>query len=470
MPSRSKLLFVALLIGSAAALPARGAPAATGPTIARLEVSITTTSAWTQVVLSPGRIAAQRVVSVPSDVTFTSLANGWVLNSPAGKLRTVTLRSVFEEPSGEPLIRVTVRKGSAGATIASIRNTSYAPFQAAYVHNQLPKPSSGTPGAYPYTSVVHRTRQEFFGASDPVLTPVDARPLVLAAYYPWFGPGNYDSPKLADRPLDERSTLEYPGVLSMTQQARASGIDGFVVSWAGEEYSGWRFDLALDAAEATSGYVIPYIEMIEAHAPDDTSGKADPLIVLDWISDALQRADSPALLRSGGVPVVFVYSMSKLSPFGWTNVLTELNNRGTPVRLVGDATLTSNYGLVEWGSHIYNPNFLSPSTLAQSNRDTMLDARLLATNDPTGPHLTVATVSPGYDDTNLRGDLNPIVPRGLNGERYAATWDAALAAQPDWVLITSWNEWFEGTSVEPSVEYGDLALQQTAEQAARFAA
>ena len=34
-----------------------------------------------------------------------------------------------------------------------------------------------------------------------------------------------------------------------------------------------------------------------------------------------------------------------------------------------------------------------------------------------------------------------------------------MAAQPDWVLITSWNEWFEGTSVEPSVEYGDLALQ-----------
>jgi hypothetical protein len=113
---------------------------------------------------------------------------------------------------------------------------------------------------------------------------------------------------------------------------------------------------------------------------------------------------------------------------------------------------------------------MDPALLAQTNRDTMLDARLLATSDPTGPHLTVATVSPGYDDTNLRGDLNAVVPRGPAGERYIATWDSAIAAQPDWVLITSWNEWFEGTHIEPSVGNGDLALRQTAEQAARFAA
>ena len=468
--SSRKLLFVVLLIGSAAALPARGAPASTVPTIARLEVKITTTSAWTQVLIAPGRIAAQRFVSVPSDVKVTSLANGWALTSPAGKVRTVTLRSVFEEPTGAATIRVSVRKGYAGAAIADVRNTSYASFQAAYVYNQLPKPSSGTSGPNPYTSIVFRTRQQLFGSSNPLLAHVDQRPLVLAAYYPWFGPGNYGGAKLADRPLDERDTMAYPGVLSMTQQARAAGIDGFVVSWAGEEFSGWRFDLAREAAEATGGYVVPYIEMVEAHAPGDTTGKANPLIVLDWISDAVERADSPALLRSGGVPVMFVFQMSRLSPMGWYNVLAELNKRGTPVRLVGDATLKSNYAAVEWGTHIYNPNFKSQAELTQYNRDTMLDARLLATNDPTGPHLTVATVSPGYDDTNLRGNLNPIVSRGAAGDRYIATWDAAITGEPDWVLITSWNEWFEGTHIEPSVGHGGLALQQTAEQAARFAA
>jgi hypothetical protein len=60
------------------------------------------------------------------------------------------------------------------------------------------------------------------------------------------------------------------------------------------------------------------------------------------------------------------------------------------------------------------------------------------------------------------------VSRGANGERYQLTWDAALANDPDWVLVTSWNEWYEGTVVQPSVRAGDLALLQTKANAATF--
>ncbi|MGH2792879.1 MAG: glycoside hydrolase family 99-like domain-containing protein, partial [Actinomycetota bacterium] len=130
--------------------------------------------------------------------------------------------------------------------------------------------------------------------------------------------------------------------------------------------------------------------------------------------------------------------------------------------------LNTNYGAVQWGVHQYNPNFMTSAELAQWNRDTMLDARLLATGDATGPHLTVATVSPGYNDRRLRGNANPIVERGSAGERYLASWDAAVAGDPDWILVTSWNEWYEGTHIEPSVLYGDLALRQTAERTALF--
>ena len=37
----------------------------------------------------------------------------------------------------------------------------------------------------------------------------------------------------------------------------------------------------------------------------------------------------------------------------------------------------------------------------------------------------------------------------------------AIAAHPDYVLITSWNEWHEGSEIEPSVEYGSLFLNAT---------
>lgn len=415
--------------------------------------------------LSPGRVAAQRIASVPSDVTLHSLQQGWSLVTPGGVVRLVTVRVAFEELTGQPAIRVAVAKGYSGKTIVDVTNTSNAAFQAAYVLNQLPAPSSGTPGLQPYTTIVSRTRTEFFGATDPPLTPADPRRLVMAAYYPWFGPGNYGNPKLSDRPLDERDTMQYPGVLSMTQQARAAGIDGFVMSWAGEEFSGWRFDLALQAAEATNGLVVPYLEMMEV--PQNASGKADQAAVVDWITDAVSRASSPAFLRSDGVPVVFVFTMERVGVYGWTNILNALAAQGTPVKLVGDAPVAT-FGSVQWGVHRYNPNFLSQADLTKWNRSTMLEERLLATADATGPHLFAATVSPGYDDTKLRGNVNPVVARGPNGERYLATWTAALAAQPDWVLVTSWNEWFEGTAVEPSVKYGTLALQQTAQQSAIF--
>lgn len=47
--------------------------------------------------------------------------------------------------------------------------------------------------------------------------------------------------------------------------------------------------------------------------------------------------------------------------------------------------------------------------------------------------------------------------------------EAALGTKPAWaVLITSWNEWPEGTEIEPSSTYGDHYLGLTAKFATRF--
>jgi hypothetical protein len=38
------------------------------------------------------------------------------------------------------------------------------------------------------------------------------------------------------------------------------------------------------------------------------------------------------------------------------------------------------------------------------------------------------------------------------------------------VVVTSWNEWWENTHIEPSVSYGDFYLRRTKVWAARFRA
>ena len=75
-------------------------------------------------------------------------------------------------------------------------------------------------------------------------------------------------------------------------------------------------------------------------------------------------------------------------------------------------------------------------------------SRLLLMNDATYPWLV-------------------LVPR-RDGATYDETWETALALRPAWVVIASWNEWHEGSEIEPSKEHGDRYLQSTRWWAARL--
>ena len=62
--------------------------------------------------------------------------------------------------------------------------------------------------------------------------------------------------------------------------------------------------------------------------------------------------------------------------------------------------------------------------------------------------LCAPSVGPGYDAEQATGDPN-VKPRD-NGATYDTMWRAAVAAGADLVTITSYNEWSEGTQIEPA--------------------
>jgi glycoprotein endo-alpha-1,2-mannosidase len=62
--------------------------------------------------------------------------------------------------------------------------------------------------------------------------------------------------------------------------------------------------------------------------------------------------------------------------------------------------------------------------------------------------LCAPSVGPGYDASQATGDPN-VKPRDL-GATYDSMWNAALKAGADMVTITSYNEWSEGTQIEPA--------------------
>jgi hypothetical protein len=75
------------------------------------------------------------------------------------------------------------------------------------------------------------------------------------------------------------------------------------------------------------------------------------------------------------------------------------------------------------------------------------------------PSPVIRTVQSGYDDRKIRYP-GSYVDRE-DGAFYRRQWESVLAAKPDVVTITSWNEWAEGTNIEPTVEFGYKYLELT---------
>jgi glycoprotein endo-alpha-1,2-mannosidase len=61
-------------------------------------------------------------------------------------------------------------------------------------------------------------------------------------------------------------------------------------------------------------------------------------------------------------------------------------------------------------------------------------------------------VAPGFDARRAGMPKLPVVP-AAGGLRYEELWLGAVGAGADVVSITSWNEWHEGTQIEPAKPY-----------------
>ncbi len=80
-------------------------------------------------------------------------------------------------------------------------------------------------------------------------------------------------------------------------------------------------------------------------------------------------------------------------------------------------------------------------------------------------------VSPGFDDRGCWAWGHARGPRKVErhgGQTYRYRWQQALTSGFPFILIPTWNDWMEGTIIEPSVEFGTQYVEITREYAARF--
>ncbi len=287
---------------------------------------------------------------------------------------------------------------------------------------------------------------------------------VFAFYYNWYasleGPSRevlgWDVPAPQTPLMGGYDSADEDVIYAHMEMAKAAGIDGFIANWVGPG----------DSIDAVS---MPVLLRVAEEVGLKVSAYADMPLNLP-----LSHVTHPAWLKDAGRPVIFEYTVEKFGdPAQWWEWRREAEAQYGPLVLIGDTT-NPDYLHVLDGFHAYiyiERNYRTFYEGAMERLELGLASQVEVeeafASALSGGDVRVekkpfsVTVIPGYDDTP-----NPERYPGLRLDRegggfYSEYWETAIDLDPHSVLITSWNEWLEGTEIEPSVQHGFAYLKLT---------
>jgi uncharacterized protein YraI len=287
-------------------------------------------------------------------------------------------------------------------------------------------------------------------------------PLVLAFYYTWFDDNTWNSGQLSDLPAERYVSADRGAMGRHIDQAKAAGIDAFIVAWYGPNGDTNQTEanlVALLDEAAARNFKIGIL--FETDSP--FLGGADSAAAA--LQHALGvHANHPAYLRADGKPVIFFWRSSLYGVGTWASIRGQ-TDPGYGSLWIGEGVETSHLSVFD-GHYLYSNTWNPPADLTATNQK--FATRVAAMREATGaPKLWVATVMPGYDDVRIRPNSGFARSRD-GGAYYAQSWQAAMAGNPNWVVITSFNEWPEGSYIEPSANFGDAYLGLTAQYGSQY--
>ena len=283
--------------------------------------------------------------------------------------------------------------------------------------------------------------------------------LVLAFYYAWFDMLTWEKP-LPDKPLQPYHSSDVYAIQRHVREAREAGIDALVQAWYGPDMTNNQtepnFRILLDQAQ---------IQGIRAAVSVDLGGPF--LQSEDVVLAALQalrdgRAQHPAYLRVDGRPVVFFWRQERFSVATWQAIRAQVDPRREMLWIAEGVQF--DYLDVFDGLYLYSVAWSATPAAVLVRWGAAVEQWNAQRNVA---RYWVATVMPGYDDF-VTGRADAFVRPREGGAYYRACWQGAVQSDADWVVITSFNEWLEGTHIEPSTLYGDFYIGLTAELAAAY--
>ncbi|MBX3179609.1 MAG: alpha-mannosidase [Candidatus Hydrogenedentes bacterium] len=307
------------------------------------------------------------------------------------------------------------------------------------------------------------------------VSPREANPDVHAFYYSWYGNPQTDGAwrqwdhAVAARNPDEKHTCKPPediganfypeiglyssndpnAVAQHMQHLKQAGVGVVSATWWGiGDYTDAALQILFDEA-ARAGVRVNF--HIEPFGGRDGNGFRKALVHL------LDRwGNHPALYRNanhGNRPLVYLYDSYKTPASEWARVLTpqgDLTIRGTAYDVIAiglwvkedETAFLRQGGFDGFYTYFATDRFTYGSTWA--NWPAL--AEIARENN----WIFIPSVGPGYEDRKIR-PWNGVNSRAREkGAYYDRAFQAAIAANPALISITSFNEWHEGTQIEPA--------------------
>ncbi|WP_159673091.1 glycoside hydrolase family 71 protein, partial [Streptomyces mexicanus] len=232
--------------------------------------------------------------------------------------------------------------------------------------------------------------------------------------------------------------------------ARDAGIDGFTVdilSLTGPNRE--RVDTLLRAAHRVdAGFRI-------ALMPDMTSLHTDPVTLADQLA-RLAAAPSAYRLPDGRL-VVCPFKAEAQEPAWWAQVLARLREHGVATALVpvfldfranAERFAPLSYAFSSWGNRTYTRQGNVPGDVRLAHALGKKWMQAVSVQDAR-PNQGV------YDEAGNTATLR-------------STWNHAIADGADWVQLTTWNDYSEGSQFAPSLHNGHTYLDISSYYLTRF--
>jgi hypothetical protein len=294
------------------------------------------------------------------------------------------------------------------------------------------------------------------------------QPLVMALYYPWYDEGTWDSGMTADQPLVPYASWQRETIERHVSWARDAGLDVLVSAWFGprdDNPTEHNLKTLLDVAQTTP---LKAAILLETDSNELFPNRA---ALVEGLRTALStHVNHPGYLRVDDRPVIFVWRPSAVfAPNGarvnakgaatvaaWKAILDEVDP-GRSAIWIGEG---EDFTILDTFDGIFAYSIAwAGDPAAQLNS---YGGKVRAYNGANGTSKRwVATAMPGYDDTHIPGRGKTFAVDRAGGAYYEKTFQGAIASSPDWVMVTSFNEWLEGHQIEPSASYGTRFLDLT---------